>query len=437
MEQKQQITLNEFIEFVDSYNKLKGTYTQEEELEIGAKFRELPKKDRKWKWLVEYIGSSRNANNYKDWVSHTLIKRRLNNNKLSPKDIYLDYKLNSGDYYLKESEIKEHLIEVPKPDEEREYNNYKENYIEKQKVKNWYNAFRKELRIASIYEEIRDEIKNTISALKELTPVTPATLIPSYIDDNIEAVLLFSDLHLGENCDNYYNKYNENIAIIRLNTLVKKVIEYCKQNKVSKLHFLNLGDLISGIIHTNTRVTQELDVITQTMKAAELISQFLNQLTCLNIPIIYRSVSDNHSRLIPNKEDSIEKEQLSRIIDWFLCERLKDNNLVQFPNDNIDIGIGKFKVHNKTIMFAHGHLDNKNGSVQNMIGLTREWVDYICLAHYHNPAEKDYQGTKVFINGSIVGTENYAFSRRLFTKPSQKLLILNNLDDIVDIDIAL
>ena len=44
----------------------------------------------------------------------------------------------------------------------------------------------------------------------------------------------------------------------------------------------------------------------------------------------------------------------------------------------------------------------------------------------------------MFINGSIVGTEQYAFGRRLFSKPSQKLLIFKDkCDDVVDIDISL
>ena len=90
------------------------------------------------------------------------------------------------------------------------------------------------------------------------------------------------------------------------------------------------------------------------------------------------------------------------------------------------------------MIFAHGHQDGRNSSYQNFIGLTQQWVDYICLAHYHNPASKDFQGCKVFINGSIVGTEQYAFGKRLFAKPSQKLLIFRkDSKTIQDIDINL
>ena len=88
-------------------------------------------------------------------------------------------------------------------------------------------------------------------------------------------------------------------------------------------------------------------------------------------------------------------------------------------------------------MFAHGHQDGRNNSMQNFIGLTRKWIDYICLAHYHSAAVKEFQGCRVFINGSIVGTEQYAFGKRLFSKPTQKLLIFDKTDTVQDIDIAL
>ena len=47
----------------------------------------------------------------------------------------------------------------------------------------------------------------------------------------------------------------------------------------------------------------------------------------------------------------------------------------------------------------HGHEDKKSSVMQDMVGLTREFPDYILMAHYHNSAEHTFQGTKVFISG--------------------------------------
>lgn len=97
--------------------------------------------------------------------------------------------------------------------------------------------------------------------------------------------------------------------------MVTSVLEYCQTNNVSKLHFLNLGDNIHGLLHTSARIEQQMDIAEQIMTAAEYISQVLNALTGLNIEITYRSVYDNHSRAIADKNQHIEKEQFSRIID--------------------------------------------------------------------------------------------------------------------------
>ena len=93
-------------------------------------------------------------------------------------------------------------------------------------------------------------------------------------------------------------------------------------------------------------------------------------------------------------------------------------------------------MNGKTVMFAHGHQDKKTSVVQDFIGATREFIDYIILAHFHSSAEKTFQGTKVFISGSIIGTDAYAYGKRLFSEPEQKLLVFED-DNVLDFDINL
>ena len=57
------------------------------------------------------------------------------------------------------------------------------------------------------------------------------------------------------------------------------------------------------------------------------------------------------------------------------------------------------------------------------MGATREFIDYVILGHYHSSKTKSFQGSKVIINGSIVGTDQYAYSKRLFGDPEQTILI--------------
>ena len=391
------IDKKEFESFVESFQKEPGKYTIQQLMEIGAKFKELPVKERNWEELHKQLG----IYNFSPEAYRHRVERYLRKN------------------------------------ESNEGKEYREAYTEKQKVRDWYNAYRRDIREEVRIENLKDEIKFAAEKFGKLEPIVWPEVKETPVEKT-EAVLLVSDLHIGVDCDNYYNKYNKDIAKERLAKLQKNVINYCSINNVGVLNILNLGDLINGVIHTNARIEAQMDVAEQIMYAGELIANFLYGLSKEIPNITYRSVFDNHSRAIANKNEHIEKEQFSRVIDWFIAERLKDTPIEFIAND-IDGGIGRMKLASgKTLMFCHGHNDGRNNSYQNFIGLTQEWVDYICMAHYHNPASKDFQGCKVFINGSIVGTESYAFGRRLFTKPSQKLIIFNEgNNNISDIDISL
>lgn len=394
------MNIEELQTYISSFNKQPGQYDLDELIQIGVAFKQLPRKQRNWNTLHKQLGIlTFSPDAYRQTVQRYLKK----NPNIMPSNI--------------EGEV------------------YKNDYLDSLKVRDWYNAYRRDIREESRIGNLKEEIQKAADKFKDLPDVEYKGNYSSRAPSK-EGVLLLSDLHIGINCDNYYNKYNKDIAKLRLEKLLDQVFIYCKQNNIETLHILNMGDMINGLIHTNSRIENQMDVAEQIIIASEYLSSFLNQIQSFVPNITYRSVYDNHSRAVANLNEHIEKEQFSRIIDWFIKERLSKSK-VQFIENDIDGGIGRFKLKSgKILMFAHGHQDNKVASMQNFIGLTREWVDYICLAHYHNSATKEFQGCRVFINGSLVGTEQYAFGRRLFSKPSQKLLIFNNFDDTVqDIDI--
>lgn len=374
-------------------------------LEIGKSFKLLPVRQRNWEWLFTYLKEHYTLPEEYANITSNAYRQRV-------------------DRYCKAIGSVE-AKNIPTIDSKDK---------EKQQLRDWYTAYRRNIREESRIDTLINEIKSAADKFKDL----PVNLYKdTTVDNNKEAVLLISDLHLGVDCDNYYNTYNKDIAVKRLNKLANNTIYYCKLNGIKRLNVLNLGDMIHGIIHSNARIEAQMDVAEQIILAGEYISNFLNKLTEACPEITYHSCYDNHSRAIADKNQHIEKEQFSRIIDWFIKERLKNTN-IKFIDNDIDGGIGSIQIFDKKAIFAHGHQDNKNTSVQNFIGLTQEWIDYIFLAHYHNSAVKEFQGCKVFINGSIVGTEQYAFGKRLFSKPSQKLIIFSkDTNNIQDIDINL
>ena len=303
-------------------------------------------------------------------------------------------------------------------------------YKQKTKLKDLLNDYRRLIREEARLEELKDCIQ---SAAKTVPTYIAKSCSRPVKRNSKEAILLLSDWHIGAEVSNFYNTYNSKIAGLELEHLVEEVKNYCNKFDIDRLNILNMGDLIHGGIHTNARIGQEFDVITQVEVAGQLLYKCLSELESAAPSVTYRSCSDNHSRFMANKSEHIEKEYFGRLIDWWLEAKLwQGGHNIELINDNLDFGLGKFELLNgKKVMFAHGHEDPINQAYQNFTGAAREFIDYILLAHFHNPKEKNFQDARVIVNGSLVGTEQYALSKRLFTTPCQKLLIFD--DNFVDI----
>lgn len=401
----------EFYNYIKSFNKKPGTYTEDEIYKIGVAHKQLLKEEKCWEDVANYIGWSGTGEQLRGRINYLMKKEGVlptNNKVLSDKTV---------------EDIEDNDLIALKQDLMKQ----------QQKTRDEWTAYRRLIRNDARTEIFIDAIKDTVGQLNSLPKLYYRG---SKQELHNEAILMVSDLHIGVECDNFYNKYNTEIAMARVNKLVNETIKYCKLHKVVRLNVCNLGDLVHGLIHTSARVEQELDVTKQVMVAAEILANALNGLQEAAPEIIYRSVIDNHSRAISDKEDSIEAENFGRIIDWFVKERLKDTSII-FGCDNIDLGIGKFDLMNdKKVMFAHGHQDNINTVFQHFVGATREFIDFVLLAHYHSEKMKSFQGFRVVVNGSVVGTEQYALGKRLFGDPSQTLLIFED-DNIINISINL
>lgn len=401
------MTLKEFNNYLQSFNKLPGEYTQSEIYEIGKAFKEVVD-GKRWGDLAVALGWERGTDHGE--TLRGFIKRNLRKEGL----------LNTAT-----ESLYKRVQDLDTTEDIKEEMQFQLDALYKEKTKNRdiLNAYRRLLRDDARIEAMLQAIRDS---QQELASLPIFTYIGDKTTTNTEAVLLLSDLHIGVNCDNFYNKYNSEVAAQRLNILVNKVIKYCNQNHVKRLSILNLGDMIHGVIHVNARIEQEMDVISQVMTASELLSGALNMLQLAAPEVIYRSVIDNHSRLVPNYAEHIEKENFARLIDWYLEERLQGTS-IKFAHDNIDVGLGKFTLLNgKQMMFAHGHQDNYNTVMQSWVGATKEYIEYMCMGHFHAEKQKSFQGVKVYVNGSIVGTEQYALSKRLFSNPSQTLLIFDD-----------
>lgn len=258
--------------------------------------------------------------------------------------------------------------------------------------------------------------------VKESLPLTFLNHVESPLNTEKEAILLLSDWHYGLIVDSYWNKYDVDIAEERIKFLLKEVIERCKREEISRIHVLNLGDLIAGRIHLPIRLESRVDTLTQIMKVSEILTEFLNELSNNISKVEYYSCIDNHSRVEPDKTQSLDLESLCRITDWYIKNRLEDNKRVEIHNNPYSEDIITLNVLDHKIIAVHGDKDKPSDAISKLSNFTRDTYDAVLMAHRHHFTADEECGTLVLGNGSLMGTDSYAKSLRMHSKPSQTLL---------------
>ena len=265
-----------------------------------------------------------------------------------------------------------------------------------------------------------------ISAASIVKDFLPFVESPHVVEKGTnKAVLCLSDWHYGLDYQSAFNVFNPDVATVRLQKLLDAVASDITRFDVDEIIVANLGDLISGIIHTTIRIENRVDVITQVIQVSELLAEFLFELSKIVPTIRYYSVIDNHGRIFANKKDNLDKENFNRMIDFYLKERFKDVDNVSICDNEIDETIMHFAVYNWAFVGTHGHDDNPNTALNDLSNLLH--IDYnVCLlGHRHSPSLSESYGDLTIANGCLCGIDTYAKSIRRSARPSQNLIIVS------------
>ncbi len=240
-----------------------------------------------------------------------------------------------------------------------------------------------------------------------------------------EGLLLLSDLHIGVVCENYWNKYNTEIAKKRLSYLKQRTIDICLKNDVKKLNICLLGDVISGLIHTNLRLENRENVVEQSILVVEMISEMLASLcTLFEVDLYY--VVGNHERISANKNESLDKENFGYFILEMIKYRCSALKGLTIHSNKFDDEIITFDIFDKKIVATHGNnFGRLNTYVNKLTSMIGYIPDYVCVGHLHQSTEITHNNTELIINGSFSGTDSYAKNYGLIGKPSQKLMIFS------------
>lgn len=247
------------------------------------------------------------------------------------------------------------------------------------------------------------------------------------ISDN-EAVLVFGDWHYGMTTDNVFNKYNTDICKQRVINVVERSIERIRLHRCNTLHIVILGDLFHGAIHTSARVASEELVCNQIMEVSEILAQAICELNrCVPETYVYMTYG-NHGRVVPVKKDNIHRDNFERVIPWWLEQRLKGDESIHIIND-FGTEFLFITAAGHDICASHGDLDSVRTSTRILPTLFHKQygkdIEYILLGDKHHRESFEEMGITSIICGALCGSDDYANDKRLYSTPTQLLLIVN------------
>ena len=244
-----------------------------------------------------------------------------------------------------------------------------------------------------------------------------------------KAVLVYSDWHYGMDTKNIYNEFNTDICINRIRNVTLNAIDRITLHNCDELYVVCLGDIAHGHIHTSARVASEELVADQIMHASEILAQSILELSKYVEKTHVLATYGNHLRTVPNKKDNVHRDNLERLVRWWLEARLAPYEDIEVCKES-DTEFLLFDVCGHGFSASHGDLDGVKSSPRALHTLFSKTlgvdVEYILLGDKHHRESFNELGITSFICGSLCGSDDYASDRRLFSDPSQMLLIVND-----------
>ena len=317
------------------------------------------------------------------------------------------------------SEIDEKIVELRK---------------EKQKMYDQRVALNSSIRARSRQEELNEILTNAIlkSKMKGLE-YQPHDIVHS---DN-DLLVSLNDIHYGANVHNAWNVYNSDICAEMMRSYLDRIIEIGKRHSSENCIVWANGDLISGNIHYSIAVTNKENVIQQITGVSELIATFLAELSEHFSTVSFISVAGNHSRISPNKENSLHTERLDDLVEWYIKARLQNFKNVFVMNDKIDETMYTIDIRGKTYLGIHGDYDGSAAKVQSLQTLAGKPVYAILSEHLHHNRVESIQGIKTVMAGSFMGVDDFCVQKRIYGTPEQMVCVCDDTGIVCHYDIDL
>lgn len=282
---------------------------------------------------------------------------------------------------------------------------------------------REQARSEYMIDVIRDAI------LTGIEPFLEYNGCDARFSDN-DLIVSLSDVHAGIQIDNFFNHYNENVLLNRFSNYLAKIEKIAKTHDAQNCYLVLGGDLLSGFIHTEIRIENNLNVIEQVKFVSSAISQFAMKLGEMFGNVYVYSVPGNHARAVANKKESLKNENLDFLIPFYMEAKLQNCSNIQICENTVEETIAMFNVRGKTVFATHGDKDTPKNVVQNMTMSYRIKPDIVMMGHRHTNALSTVYDTKVVESGCTSGSDTYCVEHRFRNEPEQVVLVVNAEDGI-------
>ena len=279
-------------------------------------------------------------------------------------------------------------------------------------------------------ENARDEliVEEICKSISNLSPLEK----PAYIQNKYstkEYCLVFGDEHYGTEFEltdllgNIINSYSPEIFEKRMWDLFYQVIDIIKKEDINTLNIYSMGDFSDGCLRVSQLMKLRYGVIDGTIKYANFISNWLNELTKY-VRIRFQMTDGNHTelRMLGQPKGTFVEDNMGKIVKEFIKIRLEDNNNFTFIEN--PTGYIYDNLAGNIILGIHGETRSLEKTLKDLSAIYNTQIKYLFAGHLHHSKLEEIGINSEVINiPSIIGVDPYALSLNKASNASAKLFI--------------
>jgi hypothetical protein len=255
-------------------------------------------------------------------------------------------------------------------------------------------------------------------------------------NSSTDLLVHLTDIHTGIEIHNWKNDFDEDILKKRIEKFTSNILDIRGQHG-SENCYLVIGEILSGIIHNNLRLQNNMDLMEQFKYISELIAAMLSRMANHFNHIYVYTTPGNHSRISSKKEDGLDGENMDILLPFYLKARMQNIENITICDNTIEPEIAMFNIRGNNVFASHGHKDSPSNVVQNFTMMFGIKPQIVLLGHRHTNGLTTVYDTKVIESGCCSGSDNYAVSIRKVNKPEQTVSVIGDNGLICLYDIQL